>query len=243
MARLGEKLQPVLSDVAKRIRYDALKAYGKNATELRQALNAPLEFEIIEEIPDGEKSKYAGCTVVLSRPNAPVGGSWTVGLDKNGRASLDATIVGYIQAGLPTQLRLWNKGDDHNEDDPVLIQTFKVTEKVTVIPLGSTDIDVQWFNGNWNRLYSDGTDSGNENFDLSINIIDESNCSFRFNYGGSATTPFRTTPYVFDAKSGRLTLLQTFDAGDVVLTRHGKDDGDYGREYLRTIGSDFVRVD
>jgi hypothetical protein len=140
MARLGERLQPVLSDVAQRMRYDSLKAYSKNATELRQALNAPLEFEIIEEIPDGEKSKYAGATVVISRPGTPVSGAWTVGLDKDGRASLDATIVGYIQAGLPTQLRLWNKGYD-----PLLTQTFKVTEKVTVIPLGQEENDTEYY--------------------------------------------------------------------------------------------------
>ncbi len=55
MARLGERLQPVLEDVMKKIRYDNRKAFSANATELRQALNAPLEFEIVEEIPDGEK--------------------------------------------------------------------------------------------------------------------------------------------------------------------------------------------
>ncbi|MDK2991056.1 MAG: hypothetical protein PWP48_289 [Clostridiales bacterium] len=145
MARLGERLQPVLSDVAQRMRYDSLKAYSKNATELRQALNAPLEFEIIEEIPDGEKSKYAGATVVISRPGVPVSGAWTVGLDKDGRASLDATIVGYIQAGLPTQLRLWNKGYDPQEDEPTLTQEFKVTEKRTVIPLGQEENDTEYY--------------------------------------------------------------------------------------------------
>ena len=136
MARLGEMLQPVLSDVAQRVRYDSLKAYGKNATELRQALNAPLEFEIIEEIPDGEKSQYAGCIVDICRPDALVDENWTAVLDKDGHVTIDATVLGYIQACIPTQLRLWNKGDDEFEKDPIMTQTFKVTEKVTVIPLG-----------------------------------------------------------------------------------------------------------
>jgi hypothetical protein len=136
MARLGEMLQPVLSDVAQRVRYDSLKAYGKNAAELRQALNAPLEFEIVEEISEGEKSKYAGCTIDICRPDAFVDENWTAVLDKDGRATIDATILGYMQAGIPTQLRLWDKGDDEFEKDPIMTQTFKVTEKVTVIPLG-----------------------------------------------------------------------------------------------------------
>ena len=136
MVRLGEYLQPVLEDVVKRIQYDNRKAYSKNATELRKALNAPLIFEIVEEIPDGEKSKYAGCTIDICRPDALVDENWTAVLDKEGRATIDATILGYMQAGIPTQLRLWNKGDDEFEKDPIMTQAFNVTEKVTVIPLG-----------------------------------------------------------------------------------------------------------
>ena len=137
MARLGERLQPILDDVIKKINYDNRKTYSANATELRQALNAPLEFEIIEGIPDGEKSKYAGCTVDIRRPDAQIDKNWATVLDKDGRATIDATILGYMQAGIPTQLRLWNKGDDPYEDAPILTQEFKVTEKRTVIPLGS----------------------------------------------------------------------------------------------------------
>jgi hypothetical protein len=145
MARLGERLQPVLSDVAQRMRYDSLKAYGKNATELRQALNAPLIFEIVEEIPDGEKSKYAGCTVDICRPGALVDDNWMAVLDRDGRVAIDATVLGYMQVGIPTQLRLWNKGVDDFEDDPILTQTFKVTEKVTVIPLGQAKNDFEYY--------------------------------------------------------------------------------------------------
>ena len=136
MARLGERLQPVFEDVVKRISYDNRKAYSANATELRQALNAPLVFEVAEEIPDGEKSQYAGCIVDICRPDALVDENWTAVLDKDGRVTIDATVLGYIQACIPTQLRLWDKGDDEFEKDPIMTQTFKVTEKVTVIPLG-----------------------------------------------------------------------------------------------------------
>ena len=135
-ARLGERLQPVFEDVVKRISYDNRKAYSANATELRQALNAPLVFEVAEEIPDGEKSQYAGCIVDICRPDALVDENWTAVLDKDGRVTIDATVLGYIQACIPTQLRLWDKGDDEFEKDPIMTQTFKVTEKVTVIPLG-----------------------------------------------------------------------------------------------------------
>lgn len=145
VARLGEYLQPVLDDVVKKISYDNRKTYSANATELRQALNAPMEFEIIEEIPDGEKSKYAGCTVDIRRPDAKIDKNWTTVLDKDGRATIDATVLGYMQAGIPTQLRLWNKSDDEFEDDPILTQTFNVTEKTTVISLGQMRKDFEYY--------------------------------------------------------------------------------------------------
>ncbi len=145
MARLGERLQPVLSDVMRHLQFESRKAYRANATELRQALNAPLEFEIVEEIPEGEKSKYAGCTIGICRPDAFVDENWTAVLDKDGRAVIDATILGYMQAGIPTQLCLWNKGDDMFEDDPILTQIFKVTEKITVIPLGQMKNDFEYY--------------------------------------------------------------------------------------------------
>ncbi len=194
-ARLGEKLQPVLADVVKKIQYDSRKSFSSNSQELRQALNAPLEFEIVEEIPDGEKSKYAGCTVVLSRSNAPIIDGWTAALDKDGRVSLDVTIVGYIQTGLPTQLRLWNKGDDHYKDDPALTQEFKVTEKVTVIPLGSTGITPKWFEGSWKNVDTDTI--------IYLDIPDDKTLVYTtFAYGADQTTQ---TTITFDPHTSSIT--------------------------------------
>lgn len=222
MARLGERLQPVLSDVAQRVRYDSLKAYGKNAAELRQALNAPLEFEIVEEISDGEKSKYAGCTIDICRADALVDENWTAVLDKDGRATIDATILGYMQAGIPTQLRLWNKGDDEFEDAPILTQTFKVTEKVTVISLGNTGIDAKWFEGSWR--YGD-------NIAFTIEIVDDQNCKHIGTLDGEAV--IHETTYVFDPATASLTMA--YSPGQVSLLETVY----YGETYE---GVDYIEI-
>ena len=222
MARLGERLQPVLSDVAQRVRYDSLKAYGKNAAELRQALNAPLEFEIVEEISDGEKSKYAGCTIDICRADALVDENWTAVLDKDGRATIDATILGYMQAGIPTQLRLWNKGDDEFEDAPILTQTFKVTEKVTVISLGNTGIDAKWFEGSWR--YGD-------NIAFTIEIVDDQNCKHISTLDGEAV--IHETTYVFDPATASLTMA--YSPGQVSLLETVY----YGETYE---GVDYIEI-
>ena len=222
-ARLGEKLQPVLADVVKRIQYDSRQSFSSNAQELRRALNAPLEFDVVEEIPDGEKSKYAGCTVVLSRPNAPIIDGWTAALDKDGRVSLDATIVGYIQAGLPTQLRLWNKGDNPNEDDPALTQEFKVTEKRTVIPLGNTGITPKWFEGSWQNV-----DYGTI---IHIGIPDNQTFVYTISaYGADQTTQ---TTITFDPQTSSITT--EYAPGLISLTAATY----YG--YVED-GKDYIRI-
>jgi hypothetical protein len=222
MTRLGEFLQPVLEDVVKKICYDNRKAYNANATELRQALNAPLEFEIIEEVPDGEKSKYAGCIVDICRPDALVDENWTAILDKDGRASLDATILGYMQAGIPTQLRLWNKGDDEFEDDPILTQTFKVTEKVTVIPLGSTGITPKWFEGSWKSVDYDTI--------IRLGIPDDKTLDYTaFVNGADLTT---RTAITFDSQTASITT--EYAPGVVTLlasTYYGYVED--GKDYIR----------
>ncbi|MEO1814467.1 MAG: zinc-ribbon domain-containing protein [Acetobacterium sp.] len=223
MVRLSESLQPVLEDVMKKIRYDNRKAYSENATELRKALNAPLEFEIIEEIPDGEKSKYAGCTIDICRPDALVDENWTTVLDKDGRAAIDATILGYMQAGIPTQLRLWNKGDDEFEDDPILTQTFKVTEKVTVILLGDTGITPKWFEGNWKSVEYDTI--------IRLGIPDDKTLDYTaFINGADLTT---RTAITFDPKTASIT---TEYASDLVSLRATTYYGyvEDGKDYIRS---------
>jgi len=233
MARLGEYLQPVLEDVVKKIRYDNRKAYSASATELRQALNAPLEFEIIEEIPDGEKSKYAGCIVDICRPDALVDENWTAILDKDGRAAIDATILGYMQAGIPTQLRLWNKGDDEFEDEPILTQTFKVTEKVTVVPLGGMRIDATWFEGYWSQ-----DPNYDPYLDVAIKILDEKTCAFYVGIMSRYTeldeSKYYTCNYAFDPVEHTLIIENYKDfPNGVKLIACDKSQGQYGADYIQ----------
>ena len=184
MARLGQRLQPVLEDVFLKIRYDAGKGFRANRNELRNAFNAPLYLEIREEIPEGKKSQYAGSVVALTRPGGNISKGWMAVLDKEGCFTVEATILGYIQAGVPTQLRLWLKGDDPSEDKPALTLEFKVTEKVTLIPLiGSEKEDISAVlpgtlyieSGLYGGSKKDGTYHGT----VSVNTSPDGSFSFR----------------------------------------------------------------
>ncbi len=135
-ARLGQRLQPVLEDVFKKIQYDGRIDYRNAVDHLRRALNAPLTIEVLENVPDGEKSQYANATISLNRPGGAFEEGWSITLNDEGTVTLVATILGYIQSGVPTELKLWLPGDDPTEDPPTLVQQFQVTQERTVIVLG-----------------------------------------------------------------------------------------------------------
>ena len=135
-SRLGQRLQPVLEDVFKKIQYDGRIGYRNAVDNLRRALNAPLTIKVLENIPEGEKSLYAWATISLSRPGRAFEEGWSATLDNQGTATLRATILGYMQAGVPTELSLWLEDDDPKEDPPTLVQRFQVTEEHTTIVLG-----------------------------------------------------------------------------------------------------------
>ncbi|MFV9473050.1 zinc-ribbon domain-containing protein [Advenella sp. RU8] len=238
VARLGKQLQPVLADVVQRIHYDARKSLSNNAKALRDTLNAPLEFEIIEDIPNGGKSKYAGYTVTLSRPGESIKEGWTAVLDKQGRVSFNATILGYIQAGIPTQLRVWNKGDNNFKGTPVLTQEFKVTQKLTIIHLGNTKMNIKakWFEGYWQQ--KPGYD---QYIDVAIKIIDANTCGFYMGLGEKHTTlkasDYSISGCVFDPVERTLIIEKHkwFPNGIKLIARdksEGKDGPKYGADYI-----------
>ena len=236
VARLGQRLKPVMEDVMRRIRYDAHKGFRGTTTELQHALNAPLAIQIREDVPDGETSKYAGTIAVLSRPGGRINDSWTVILDENGSAAIDATILGYIQAGVPTQLRLWQKGDNHYEDAPQLTQTFAVTKENTVIVLEDAGIDAKWFGGSWRNLdYSTV---------MQLEIGNDAACSYTASIDGQDITT--KTTYIFDKASSALTLAPSSDNGtngriwipEIVFFGYEEN----GADYLRTANSRYERV-
>lgn len=247
-AVLRYRLRKLFACLYERCILDAKQRLLWEINGFEKQMNTVTEFSVYASDVDGKeiplsKTEYKDYIAAFAKSpsDKPTIWSWSPGSKDNGKFM--CTLYNFITMGTPSFVKFYKTWEDQVEDKAAFTLSFTYSApavKLKIIPLES---DVQWFNGNWNRLYSDGTNTGNENYDLSISIIDESNCTYRFNYGGSATTPHKTTTYVFDKKSGRLTLLKTFDAGDVVLTRRGKDEGDYGREYLRALGSDFVRVD
>ncbi len=187
-ARLGQRLQPVLEDVFKKIAFDGKKQVRATMNELRRALNAPLTIEVLEHIPEDEKAQYAGATVVLARQGGNPNTGWSATLNKEGFATFEATILGYMQAGCPTILKLWLPDSDPSADEPDLTQGFVVAERTTTIVLERPEMGAEWFAGAWR--YTDGDAV------IRINIIDGTNCSYAAKVENEEIVTYTT--YVFD---------------------------------------------
>lgn len=198
VARLGKKLQPTLGAVAARVRYDANQSYLKNVNELRHCLNSPLELRITQAKASGQKSPYAYYTAIISRPNGATTKSWRATLDVAGRYTFQASILGYLQAGVPTRLSLWAPNSNPAKDAPVLTKDFTVSQKVTTITVGKNLSKVNWFAGRW----STQPPSTSPYPDVIIKILNDKECSYFIALANTKMEPdaklYTTSPYVFD---------------------------------------------
>ncbi|MBQ7568832.1 zinc ribbon domain-containing protein [bacterium] len=138
VARLGqsEMMQRVFERLCKRISYDCDIEMGKQLDSIRSSLNAPLVIKIAEDA-QGSEHKYANGYAVLRSQHGRKAGCWKVRLDSSGCATVNGTVLGYIQAGIPSVLEVWTAKGNPDSDTPDASVSFKVSQKVTTIKVES----------------------------------------------------------------------------------------------------------
>lgn len=137
-AYLYERLYPVTQSVSVYMQRKAEAAYLKALDEVKGFFNQSITFNIVEDIPEGEKSQYDGYALRFAplSENA-VKESWS-GRMKGGAStkSTKFTLLGYIQAGCPKELQLFKPGDDPDKDEPELTLGFKLSAPMTEVTIG-----------------------------------------------------------------------------------------------------------
>ena len=141
-AQLYERLYPVTQSVSTYMQRKAEAAYLDALNEVKEFFNQNITFNIVEDIPDGEKSKYEGYALRFAplSENA-VKENWSGKLGDGGGGSTKFTLLGYIQAGLPKELQLFKPGDDPESDEPELTLGFKLSAPVTEVTLGGLPLE------------------------------------------------------------------------------------------------------
>ncbi|QWV86963.1 hypothetical protein KQ224_02260 [Streptococcus parasuis] len=141
-AQLYERLYPVTQSVSVYMQRKAEAAYLAALNEVKEFFNQSITFNIVEDVPDGEKSKYEGYALRFAplSENA-VKENWSGKLGDGGGGSTKFTLLGYIQAGLPKELQLFKPGDDPESDEPELTLGFKLSAPVTEVKLGGLPLE------------------------------------------------------------------------------------------------------
>lgn len=141
-AQLYERLYPVTQSVSVYMQRKAEAAYLTALNEVKAFFNQTITFNIVEDVPDGEKSQYDGYALRFAplSENA-VKESWSRTMKGAGGASTKFTLLGYIQAGLPKELQLFKPGDDPESDEPELTLGFKLSAPVTEVKLGGLPLE------------------------------------------------------------------------------------------------------
>ncbi len=141
-AQLYERLYPVTQSVSVYMQRKAEAAYLAALNEVKEFFNQSITFNIVEDVPDGEKSQYDGYALRFAplSENA-VKESWIGAMKGAGGASTKFTLLGYIQAGCPKELQLFKPDDDPESDEPELTLGFKLSAPVTEVKLGGLPLE------------------------------------------------------------------------------------------------------
>ncbi|HHX94904.1 MAG TPA: hypothetical protein GX691_03645 [Clostridia bacterium] len=162
-AHLYERLYPVIQSVSVYMQRKAEAEYLKALNEVKEFFNQTITFNIVEDIPDGEKSQYDGYALRFAplSENA-VKESWSGTLKGAGNASTSFTLLGFLQAGCPKELKLFKPGDDPDNDEPELTLGFKLTAPVTEVTIGG--LSLEELLGTYLVTFTDGDESESYHF-------------------------------------------------------------------------------
>jgi hypothetical protein len=164
-AQLYERLYPVTQSVSTYMQRKAEAEYLKALDEVKEFFNQSITFNIVEDVPEGEKSRYDGYALRFAplSENA-VKENWSGKLGDGGGGSTKFTLLGYIQAGLPKELQLFKPGDDPESDEPELTLGFKLSAPVTEVTLGGLPLEELLGTYSVTFTFEDETDTYNFTF-------------------------------------------------------------------------------
>ncbi len=121
----GAILKEMEKDYQRRVQARLLK----NMNEVKAELNSEITFKISEDMEGKEKPALAGYQIRFSKLSNLAGTkeavkTWTATLGKDGTVSLKATVIGYILAGLPDHIDVYEPKANLDKDKPVLSVRF-----------------------------------------------------------------------------------------------------------------------
>ncbi|MBR6230825.1 MAG: hypothetical protein IKR00_02700, partial [Lachnospiraceae bacterium] len=143
-------LEPVLEEVQWDLEQELWREQQKRLDEFQDKLNSTLTFEITEDIKGNQtQSQYTGYTIVLGPlSSGAVRSDWQSVMPANGRLEIQCTLIAWLLAGQPNEMRFYAPEKDPGKDEADKTISFQMTAPKTTISLGGQS-------GHWSL-----TDSG-----------------------------------------------------------------------------------
>ena len=201
----------------------------KAMNEVKNELNQIATVELHEDLKEGEKPAYAGYYyrfAPLSADGEKNVDSWTGQLDKNGAASVQIRVVGYILAGMPDRVDLYETEKDLKEGKTAFSVKFKFKYPKTDVPLiGAQYPTLEEIVGN----YQDGMLTV-EDLYIPQELLDAMKAAQENNENeGGEGCDFNIDPnaVIGQTKPLPFTLEQAGEAGVFMLFETGDEDGNF----------------
>ena len=141
--QLIDKLYPVFASL-NHYRIKKMKEQlNKECEEIQEIMNTVISMTITEDLDEGEEPEYAN-HIVCIRPldNDADKKQWTEKLNKKGFAKTSFTIVGYVLAGEPNKVEIYDPEDTPDDDDPLLVKPFTVDEKGIIVYINDEEFEL-----------------------------------------------------------------------------------------------------
>lgn len=134
---LYERLYPVTTSVRNYFENNAKAEYLKSLNKLKAFYNQRVSFTAKEEIEAGAESVYAGYTAKFGDlGKGALEANWVDKVSDKGEVRTSFTLLGYLMAGEPKELRLYAPGDDPQTASPELVVPIKVSVPAIEVTFG-----------------------------------------------------------------------------------------------------------
>ncbi len=142
--QLIDKLYPVFASL-NHYRINKMKEQlNKECAEIQKIMNTVVPITITEDLDKGEEPEYAN-HIVCIRPldDDADKKQWTGKLDKKGYIKTSFTIIGYVLAGEPNRVEIYDPEDTPDDDDPIFEKEFVINTNGIVVHLNDNEPEVK----------------------------------------------------------------------------------------------------
>ena len=151
----NELYRGILQDAFKMIADRDVRIANQNVLKELNAIKRELNRTCTIDLYDGslddkkKQSDVAGANVFVSLPDTVTDAdSWTVTLDDDGSGQIRFTLLAYLMAGMPSELRLYEK-DVPLSDEPTELIPFTLEDFTQRVDVGSEMLTLEEIVGNY----------------------------------------------------------------------------------------------